>query len=373
MGAFTERSAFIALNSVPRIGAMKVRALKRAFGSLEEVRNHSAETIAHTCKEIGLPLSQALWEALHSNIAEAEERRAKESNVQILTWHDEAYPEKLRALESALLCLYCTGDVSLLKKDQVAIVGTRRASVYGAEQAKRFAFALAQAGLQITSGLAEGIDTAAHEGALAAEGAHAGKTIAVLGTGLDCVYPASRVPLARDIVRKGGLVVSEFPFGRHGDTRTFPQRNRIIAALSDGVLCVETPARGGTLITTDNALDFGRPVYAIPGRVDWPSFTGNHVLIRNGDARLVLSPNDILETFECLIPEETTAAADPLFGLSENDRIVYQAVTPEGSSLDDLCHATGLPMPAVMASTVSLQMRRKLLPRPGGLVVRAHK
>lgn len=318
-----------------------------------------------------MPLAEAIYEALRSSFAKSEEARAGQTGVRILTWQDEAYPESLRTLDAAPLCLYCSGDVGLLRKEQIAIIGTRRASVYGTEQAKRFAFALAQAGLQVTSGLAEGIDSAAHEGALAAGTTAPGKTIAVIGAALDCVYPASRIPLAREIVRHGGLVISEYPFGRHADAKTFPQRNRIVAAMSSGVLCVESPAKSGTLITVDNATAMGRPVYAIPGRVDWPSFMGNHQLLRSGDARLVISPNDIIETFECLIPDTDVPAADPLFGLSDNDRAIYLAVSDEGSSLDELCQATGFPMPAVIASTISLQMRRKLLPRPGGRLVKA--
>ena len=370
----SERAALIALNRVPRVGAAKVRSLERAFGALEAAAEASPEQIAELCKDIGPHLAEEIAAALRSDFAAREEERADRANVRLLTWLDAAYPDTLRDLASAPLCLYCAGDPSLLRRTQVAIVGTRAASVYGTEQAKRFAHRLAQAGIHVTSGLAEGIDTAAHEGALLAASEGSGRTLAAVGTALDCLYPAGRKPLARDIARSGGLVLSEYPFGRHGDAKTFPQRNRLIAALSRATLVVETAARGGTLITADFAQDFGRALYALPGRADWPNFAGNHRLIREGAARLVTSPEHILEDFGELDLRDPLALGEapaaPL-GLSDDERRVWEAVGTDDCTLDQLADRTGLPLPALTATVIALQMHRKLRPLPGGLLRRA--
>ncbi len=370
----SERAALIALNRVPRVGAAKVRSLERAFGALEAAAEASPEQIAELCKDIGPRLAEEIAAALRSDFAAREEERADRANVRLLTWLDAAYPDTLRDLASAPLCLYCAGDPGLLRRTQVAIVGTRAASVYGTEQAKRFAHRLAQAGIHVTSGLAEGVDTAAHEGALLAASEGSGRTLAAVGTALDCLYPAGRKPLARDIARSGGLVLSEYPFGRHGDAKTFPQRNRLIAALSRATLIVETAARGGTLITADFAQDFGRALYALPGRADWPNFAGNHRLIREGAARLVTSPEHILEDFGELDLRDPLALGEapaaPL-GLSDDERRVWEAVGTEDCTLDQLADRTGLPLPALTATVIALQMHRKLRPLPGGLLRRA--
>lgn len=370
----SERAALIALNRVPRVGAAKVRSLERAFGALEAAAEASPEQIAELCKDIGPHLAEEIAAALRSDFAAREEERADRANVRLLTWLDAAYPDTLRDLASAPLCLYCAGDPGLLRRTQVAIVGTRAASVYGTEQAKRFAHRLAQAGIHVTSGLAEGIDTAAHEGALLAASEGSGRTLAAVGTALDCLYPVGRKPLARDIARSGGLVLSEYPFGRHGDAKTFPQRNRLIAALSRATLVVETAARGGTLITADFAQDFGRALYALPGRADWPNFAGNHRLIREGAARLVTSPEHILEDFGELDLRDPLALGEapaaPL-GLSDDERRVWEAVGTDDCTLDQLADRTGLPLPALTATVIALQMHRKLRPLPGGLLRRA--
>ncbi len=364
------RHALIALNRVPRVGAAKVRSLERAFGSLPTAAEAGAEAIAQRCKDLGPALAAEVAHALaYPEAAAQEERRASECSVRILTWADEAYPKRLRDLPSPPLCLYCAGDVHLLEQTQVAIIGTRRASVYGSEQAQRFALRLASVGIHVLSGLAEGIDSAAHEGALLAGAEAPGKTIAVIGAALDCVYPASRKPLAREIVRAGGLVVSEYPFGRHADAKTFPQRNRIVAALCSGLFVAEAPAKSGTLITTDFAKELGRPLYALPGRADWPGFAGNHHLLRSGEARLVTSPEQILEDFDVLelAGMEAPPPGVPL-GLTPEEQRLWEAAGTEGASLDELCARTGLPLPQVLDLTMGLQMRRKLRPLPGGLL-----
>lgn len=370
----SEADCLIAVNRVPNVGAAKVAALRRAFGSLAAVREVPGEEVALRCKEIGPKLSQQIVEALNSDFAEAERERAQAQHVQILTAQDAAWPAALRELSSPPLCLYCAGDVRLLAQTQVAMVGTRRASVYGMEQARRFALGVAAAGCHVTSGLAEGIDSAAHEGALQAGevGTAAGKTIAVIGAALDRLYPASRKPLARQIVQAGGLVVSEYAFGRNADRQTFPARNRLVAALARAVLAVETPHKSGTMITIELAEALARPLFALPGRLDWPSFAGNHALIRSARATLATHPEEILSALGSLPLGQGSAAAEvpALPELTGDERRIYEATTLDGVSLDALCASTGLPINEVMNLAIALQMRRRLRALPGGLVAR---
>lgn len=369
------RAALIAINRLPRVGAAKVRSLERAYGSLLELPKHSPAEIAKRCKDLSEPMVVEILQAMASRWAEQEEARAKAKNVRILTWLDEAYPEDLRKLSSAPLCLYCVGDVSLLRQPQIAIIGTRAASLYGKEQAQRFAMRLASAGIHVTSGLAEGIDAAAHEGALLAGTSAPGKTIAVLGAALDEVYPASQKPLAIRIVRSGGLVISEYPFGRHADQKTFPQRNRIVAAMTKGTLVVETPTRGGTLITANYALEFQKSLYALPGRVDAHSFSGNLRLIRSGEARLVASPEHILDEFSALDlkegrPEPIVVQPEIPLGLSPEETQIYKALGTDELSVDELTLRTGLSSVAVTVALVGLRFKRRVSDRPGGRVRR---
>lgn len=369
------RAALIAINRIPEIGAAKVRSLERAFGSLLHLRDHEVEVIAKRCKDLSPQQILSILQAMESDWAKHEEARANAKNVRILTWLDPEYPDSLRALSTAPLCLYCAGDVTLLRQAQIAIIGTRAASSYGKDQAQRFGLKLATAGLHITSGLAHGIDSAAHEGALLAGKDAPGKTIAVLGAALDCVYPADQKPLAVKIVRSGGLVISEYPFGRHADAKTFPQRNRIVAALSKATFVVETATRGGTLITANYAINFARTLYALPGRVDMHSFAGNLKLLRNGEARLVRCPEDILEDFSELElregrPEPEVATPAIPLGLTPDEEKIYIALGDEECSPDDLVSRTGLTSAAVCVGLVGLRFKRRVADRPGGRIRR---
>lgn len=374
----TERHALIAANRVPGIGAARVRAVIGALGSLAAARDVSPEDLAAACPGLGPQRAAALAETLRSDFAEREEERAAKQSVRIVTWEDPEYPESLRACDAQTppLALYCVGDAALLRQTQVALIGTRRASVYGMEQAKRFALRLAQAGIHVTSGLAEGIDSAAHEGALLAGREASGRTVACVGAALDELYPSSRKPLARQIVRGGGLVVSEYPFGRHADAQTFPQRNRIVASLAKAVMVVESPSRSGTLITVDYAMAYGRQIYVLPGRADTPSFTGNHRLLREDAGRLVTAAEQIIDDFgELDLREGRPVQAAPEIppGLDPTETQLYTALGRDECTLDELAGRTGLPMPTVMATVIALQMRRRLRALPGGRVARADR
>lgn len=270
----TEREARIAFNLIPDIGAVRVAQLAAAAGGSAAA---AYETYPDKRDAFGRIPD---WEG--------EISRAEKMHVAIVTECDAAYPEKLKSLPSPPLALYVVGDPAAMAQKGVALVGTRWATSYGVSSAQSIARALAEAGWSVISGLARGIDAAAHSGALLGKGI----TVGVLGGALDRFFPPENRNLARRIADSGGAVVSEFPFGREPDRQTFPQRNRIVAALADGVVAVEAPLKSGTLITCSRALELGRVVMAIPGRVDSRTSAGCHQLIRDG-ARLVTSAAEI--------------------------------------------------------------------------------
>jgi DNA processing protein len=227
---------------------------------------------------------------------------AAEQQVTILCLTDERYPKLLKEISDPPLVLYVRGNQSALWQQQLAMVGSRNATPAGIANAENFALALAKAGLAITSGLALGVDAACHRGALTAGGI----TIAVMGTGLNHIYPASNRKLAEAIITEAGAIISEFPFDTGPKAQNFPRRNRIIGGLSQGVLVVEAALKSGSLITARHALEQGRDVFAIPGSIHNPVARGCHYLIQQG-AKLVTSAQDILEELQML----PTVAAEP--------------------------------------------------------------
>ena len=248
----------------------------------------------------------------------------------------------------------------------IAMVGTRRATSYGLSVAERLAHDLAKAGWSILSGLAVGIDAAAHRGALSAGGV----TVGVIGSGLDRFYPDENRELAREIVRNGGAVVSEFPLGRSADQTTFPIRNHVVAALASGVVAVECPARSGTLITTSFAADLGRTVMAVPARIDSRMSAGCLSLIRDG-ATLVRNADDVIEAVGGLVSR--TARKDgsrdpetPPYGADE--ALVMTHVDEIGVSIDELVRLTGLPVEQVNAVAMGLRIKGFVKFLPGNRI-----
>ena len=356
----SDRQAYIAFNLTDRIGPAKLQRLAEAAGG----------SVA------------AAWEAYPQKVsrsgAELDWKRefslAKRYGVEIVTPADASYPTRLLEQPSHPLALYVKGDASVLSFPCVAIVGTRRATAYGLDQAFKIAKGLAENGWTVLSGLALGIDAESHRGALAAEG----KTVGVIGSGLDEFYPEENRALAREIVENGGAVVSEFPFGRHPDTQTFPQRNHTVAALSKGVVAIEAPVKSGTLITTSCAADMGRVVMAVPGRVDSRSSAGCLALLRDG-ARLVRSAADVEEELSPLVPAEErkarkakakvpSAPAAPAPTFSVEEAMIMREVDAEGVHMDILVRRTGLPVEKVNALCMALRLKGRVRFFPGNRV-----
>lgn len=273
-----------------------------------------------------------------------------------LTPRDRSWPAELRALEAAPPELWVRGELGLLQPlPRVAIVGTRAPTPYGEAQARRFAHALSSAGVVIVSGLARGIDDAAHRAALDAGGG----TIAVLGSGVDCPWPAG--PLAERIAAEG-LLLSEFPPGQAPRRHHFPRRNRLISALSAAVVVVEAAFASGSLITARWAADQGRAVFAVPGRVDHPMARGCHRLLREG-AQLVEAPEEVAEELGWARPR---AAASP-----RAESALERALLGETLTADELALRSGRELTEVLTELVELELEGAVVRAPGGLYRRA--
>ena len=321
----TEREAYVAFNLADSVGFATVEELAKAAGSVAAAWEAFPKKVSRT----GGPID---WQA--------EFDQAKTFGVAIVTPADAAYPASLRTAPGRPLALYVKGDAGALSKPAIALVGTRRATPYGRDVANRLAYDLAKAGWAVVSGLALGIDAASHRGALDAGGV----TVGVLGSGLDRFYPEQNRELARDMAKKGGAVVSEFPFGRPPDRETFPIRNHVVAGLARGLVAVEAPSRSGTLITTSIAADLGRTVMAVPARIDSKMSAGCLQLIRDG-AILVRGVDDVLEAMSELFPanlKKKTAASDA----TEAPDAADAPADDDGASAEDAGEAPDAPPPA---------------------------
>lgn len=284
--------------------------------------------------------------------------------IRVIHWRDPEYPEVLRHIHGPPPVLYCRGDINALNRPCLAMVGSRHASRDGLNHARRFAQALAEGGFSVVSGLALGIDGAAHKGALEGGGA----TVGILANGVDRPYPRRHEPLAHDMLQAGGLLVSELPPGTPARSHLFPQRNRLISGLCRGVLVVEAGLRSGSLITARLAMEQGREVFAIPGSIHQPSVRGCHRLIREG-AVLVETVEDIvseLGVWESL-PAGTGPQADTTPAhLDESSRRVLEAVTYEPVDSDSLCRATGMAAADLLQAVLLLEMEGLVETTPGG-------
>lgn len=342
-----ELEARLRLHCLPELGPRRFRKLMAAFGSAAAALSAPASA----WRALGLPAACA--EPRRS--AEVRERAGaslawlEQDRQLLLMWDDPAYPALLGELDDAPPLLFVAGDCAVLERPQLAMVGSRRASRPGLDTAHSFARSLAAGGFVITSGLALGIDGAAHQGALDA----GGQTIAVLGTGLQCLYPARHKQLAAEIVTHGGALVSELPLDCPPQSSNFPRRNRIISGLALGVLVVEASPSSGSLITARLAAEQGREVYAIPGSIHHPGARGCHQLIRDG-ATLVQSVEHILEALRG-------------WQMPGPDQVALAAVQADSHPLLDLLHAaphssealaaaSGWPLAQVLAALTELEL-----------------
>jgi DNA processing protein len=351
-----EQAAWIILNASGLSPARQL-ALLAAFGSAAAIL---AATDAQLRQVDGIEALHVhkLRRAQRATDVEAILQRLAQWQGRIVPITAPEYPPRLRDLAEPPPVLFVQGELRPRDQQAVAVVGTRKCTPYGRQIAHQFGYELAARGLTVVSGLALGADAEAHRGALEA----GGRTIAVLGCGLDITYPAQHQQLRAQIAA-AGAVLTEFPFGDGPSQDHFPRRNRVISGLAMGVVVVEAPAGSGALITARWAAEQGREVFAVPGDITRPESRGCNELIRDG-ATLVQSVDDILEGLGvALEPGPAPAAAAP--DLSPDEAAVYERLASAGKSVDELVAETGLSAPRVMAALMQLEMRR-LVRRFGG-------
>ena len=289
------------------------------------------------------------------------------SGARLVLWGEDDYPRQLAAISGSPAALYVLGDVTVLQASQLAMVGARGASPLGRVIARELAGSLAQAGLIITSGLAAGIDAASHEGALAA----GGRTVAVLGTGLDRTYPWENAALA-ERVRAAGALVSEFPPGTAPQRQNFPRRNRVISGLALGTLVVEAAEGSGSLITAQRALEQGREVFAVPGSIRSPLSRGCHKLLRDG-AHLVEGPADVLAGLQFRHQYQRLGPQGVGSPLDKEYEMLLDALGFEPATIDTLVARSGLSGESIASMLLILELEGRIAPYPGGLYGRLSK
>jgi DNA processing protein len=369
----TSREAYIALNMVDGVGPIRVRALLDRFNEPQAILSATKADLMQV-EGVGDEVARSITSWREKVDLDAELTRIEKAAVQVVTRDDPDYPKNLREVYDPPIILYVRGTLSERDALAIAIVGSRRTTLYGQDMARKLAYQLGRVGVTVVSGMARGIDTAAHTGALQAKG----RTVAVIGCGIDIVYPSENEKLANEIVEKGGALVTEFPFGVKPDRQNFPMRNRIISGWSLGTVVVEANLKSGALITASQAAEQGRQVFAVPGRADSILSRGTNKLIKDG-AKLTEDAEDILGEFEYLLPKRATeqeeAASEgggtkPALVLSDMEEKVMAQVGREETAIDEIIRASGLTTACVSATLLSLEMKRLVRQLPGKLYVR---
>ena len=335
-------------------GAIPINIVKDAIFEADETSLKGAKGVGHE-------ISRAIVAQAQTLDVDAECNRADALGARILTWVDSEYPAALKEIHDPPLALYVLGSLEKSDAQGIAIVGTRRPTHYGKDVARQFASQLARMRFSILSGLALGIDTVAHRAALDAHG----RTIAVLGSALDTLYPPANADLAREIAQQGA-VISELPLGRRPDKTTFPMRNRIVSGMSKGVLVIEAGHKSGALITARQANEQGRTVFAVPGRIDAPGAQGCLHLIRDG-ATMVTCIDDIVREYEFLNlrMEDAPTRARPAPVLDADESILVDLLKHEEQHVDALIRASGMNATQISTLLLALEMKKVVRMLPG--------
>lgn len=366
----SEREAIFKLARTDGLGPIKLRRLLDVFGSAEMILRASSRDLMAT-PGVGDTLARAILDRSNDDKIERSIAAIHDAGVRVIFEDDDEYPPSLREIYDNPVFLTIRGSIVPTDKLAVAIVGSRRCTRYGLEQAERFASVLASHGITIISGLARGIDGAAHRGALQA----GGRTIAVLASGLSNIYPPEHKDLAEEVASQGA-VVSEAPIDGVPVPGLFPQRNRVISGMSLGVLVVEAAERSGALSTAHHAVEQNRDVFAIPGRLTDNASKGTNKLLRQG-AIFVTCPEDILEHLgpvEVSLPTpsgetQTTLFAEPAMptGLGEVEAKIWNALAGDEIPLDLVVERTGLDTSTISATLLTMELRRLIDRLPGSL------
>src|SRR5579872_7296699 len=359
---------WIALALTPGLGARTAGKLLGEFGSPAAIFN--ASLTALEAQRIPAAVAQSLHSRQSLSDAARELAQAQTLGCRLLTWDEPEYPARLREIYDPPPLLYVLGNIELLSRHLISIVGSRRPTPYGNQMAERLARDLADRGIVVTSGMARGIDSCAHKGALSSVG---GATIGILGSGIDVVYPKENKKIFADMQTRGAII-SEFPMGTFPAPQNFPIRNRIIAGIALGVVVVEGAQYSGSLITARLAMEFGREVFGVPGNATQPTSFGPNQLIKQG-AKLVTSWEDVIEELPTpvraeLLPVESASteqrAALVEAGLAPNERPLYDLLSAdEARQVDELVELTGMSSSEVLAALFDLELKGVVRQLPG--------
>jgi DNA processing protein len=344
-----ERKYWIAFSRIPRVGRVRVAALEEHFGTLEAAwRASPGELKAAGMDSAGI---NALVDIRQTTNPDDEMELLQRHQVRALTWHDEGYPRQLQEVYDRPPVLFVRGTLTAADEWAVAVVGTRRVSVYGRQVAEEMSRGLASNQVTVVSGLARGVDAVAHRAALEA----GGRTIGVLACGLDMVYPPEHKRLAEQIIEKGALI-SDYAIGTQPRSEFFPRRNRILSGISLGVLVVEGDIKSGALITARQALEQNREVFAVPGSIYSPNSRGTNKLIQDGEAKPTLDVQDILAELNLSMAAQQIEMTE-LVPADDTERVLLRHLGAEPAHIDDVRRASGLPIATVTSTLAMLELK----------------
>ncbi len=358
----TEKAALCFLHAIKGIGSKSLWKIKDSFGSFEKcLKSDSSRLYALLKSEI----AQAIISQRQNSGIFFYLERLENEGINPVSFEESAYPSSLRNIYNPPLLLYFQGNMDCVKKICLAVVGSRAASDYGRTTARKLGHQLATRGISVVSGMARGIDTEAHRGTLDARG----KTIAVLGSGLNIIYPRSNKRLFHEIIEQG-VVISEFPLDTNPEPGNFPMRNRIISGISRGVVVVEARAKSGALITADYALEQGRDVFAVPGPINRESSMGANNLIKQG-AKLITGVEDIIEEYyDITIPEKELPLQEQLLFLDEQEKVVVNCLAEDPLLFDDIIASTGFSIGELSRLLLKLELAGIVKSLPGNYYVK---
>jgi DNA processing protein len=344
-----ERPFWLGFHLIPGIGAARIARLIEAFGSLSAA--WEADLGAFRDAGINEKAAKALIERRSRIDLDREWNRLSKDNVSLLTLIDDSYPSLLREIPNPPPVLYIKGDIQQADESAIGVVGTRRMTRYGGEMARRLSSGLAAAGVTIVSGLARGIDGIAHREALDA----GGRTLAVLGCGVDRIYPPEHKRLAAEVIESGALI-SQFPLGTDPDAHNFPERNRLISGMSLGVLVVEAPIKSGALITSSYAADQGRTVFAVPGSALSSASDGPHQLLRDG-AVLAATVDDVLQELNLERRQVVMENRRMLPDATGDEQQILQSLDGDPRHIDEIAIDTGISISQLSALLLQMQLK----------------
>ena len=355
-----EKAIVCNLHSLPGLGSRSLYRIEEVFGSFRAFYQADRGAL------YGSFIDTGVIDAVLEQRRVPPERLLEEyesHNIRIVCWNEPLYPKKLKYISNPPYVLYYRGDLEITDQPCLAIVGSRVATLYGKTTAQKLAKELAAAGMVIVSGLARGIDSEAHRGAL-----EAGRTIAVLGSGLDVIYPPENRRLYQDIMASGAII-SEFPLHTAPEPHNFPLRNRIISGLSRGVLVIEAKEKSGALITADFALEQGKDVFALPGPINSKTSAGPNNLIKQG-AKLITGIEDILEEYYDINRTQRKAEQGHLVWRDESEKQILALLEPDSRHFDEVLQATGLDIGRLSTLLLKLEMEGIIKSLPGNYYLR---